>query len=461
MARLNYIAAAALGVALVPGLAQADAEQLEQDLRALAGKGGEINIGDVSDALLGGSSTAKDISITQADGTVITILSYKVDGDYENPDEVIAKGIRISDSDLDIAADSLTLEAPGSAVPDFSNLSATYNAENPLPGLSAEALVLEQKEPTLLDDDESSELRGAHIEIASVSASNISKDAIGEFSLSDLSGNAEQFAELGAATFSLPSLTFSGLVGMEDDAPQFDDLQLSDLDISADKLVMTLAGMAMDSNMEDGEYRSSLDTLTLDLAKMIELAPVDERTNLRMVSNVLTGGTGELTLDSVLDGTWQQDGDNGDLASRFELSAADAFKFNFDADLPVAIPEGVEASEYFAGLEDWTELDTLGGDVVLNLEDLGVFGRIVPVAAATQQISEDEFLAQMRTQAEGFGTLMGPQLGELLSGLVQLMAGEASNLAVNLTLPPSAEAEALSQDPLGLPDAMKMQVTVK
>lgn len=461
MARLKFVAAAALGAVLVPGLAQADAEQLEQDLRTLAGEGGEIAIGDVSDSMFGGSVTAKDISITQADGDVITILSYKVDGDYDNPSEVVAEGIRISDSDLDIAAKSLTLEKPGSAVLDFSNLSATYNAENPLPGLSVKELVLDQTEPTLLDTEDSSELRGAHIEVASLTASDISSDAIGEFSLSELVGSAEQFAELGAATFSLPTLSFSGLVGMQEDAPQFDDFSLSDLDISSDKLVLTLAGMTLDSNMEDGDYNSSLETLTIDLAKMIELAPVDERTNLRMLSNVLTAGSGQVTLDSVLNGTWQQDGDTGDLGTSFELNATDAFKFNFDADLPVAIPEGVEASEYFASLDDWTELDTLGGDVTLNLEELGVFGRIAPVVAAAQQVTEQEFIDQMRTQAEGFGTLMGPKLGEVLTGLVQLMAGEASNLAVTLDLPPSSEAEKLSQDPLGLPQAMQMQVEVQ
>ena len=98
----------------------------------------------------------------------------------------------------------------------------------------------------------------------------------------------------------------------------------------------------------------------------------------------------------------------------------------------------------------------------LDIGDLGVFGRIAPVIAATQGVSEDALLEQFRTQAEGFGIMMGPQIGAVLSGIVKMMAGEASSMQITTELPPSQHIQKLAkEDPMGLPDALSMQVTVE
>ncbi|MGQ7245844.1 hypothetical protein ACUN9Y_00705 [Halomonas sp. V046] len=451
-------AMAALGLSLLPGLAHADAEQLEADLRgALAGEG-ELTIGDVSDALLGGSTTAEELSFSGTAGEKMTVARYIVEGDYDDPDEVILEGVSMIEEGTNVKVERLVFDSPGQAVLDLGDLS--YSVENPLEGLSLEGLVLDQV-AGMANSDLPFGVEGGRIELQSLSATDLSDEAIGSLTLSGLTGSGDNLGDLGAGTFSLPSLSLSGLTGMDTDSPTMDALEFSDLDIATEKLVATLGHLVADGNMEDGEYSGSMEALNLDLAKMIELAPAEERTNLRLVSNVLTGGSGQLSLDADMDGTWEADGANGQMGSRFSMTAADAFRFAFDSDVPVQLPKGQDPAEYFAGIDDWTELNTLGGELSTTLSDLGVFARIAPVVAATQGMSEGEFLEQARTQAEGFGIMMGPKIGEVLSGIVSMMAGEASEMSVHVNLPPSAEFQKLAQDPLGLPEALSMQVDVE
>ncbi|QEM80842.1 hypothetical protein [Halomonas binhaiensis] len=458
MSRLNFVAAAALGVALIPGLAQADAEQLEQDLRTKLSSQGELKVAKVSDSFLGGTTTAEQVRLVDEEGGTTTIGKYIVKGDYEDPDEVILEGINMVQDQATLTMERMTFTSPGQAVLDLEDL--PYTAENPLKGVSLKGLVLDQSEGEV-DLDLPFGVAGGRIELDELSASDLSEQAIGSLTLSGLSATSDDFGDIGAGTIVLPSLTFSGLTGIETDKPTVDSFELKDLDIATDKLVMTLGHLVSEGDLADGKFSGNMEALSLNLAKMIELAPADERTNLRMLSNVLTGGSGQLDLDAKMDGSWRAQGANGQLDSQFEMTATDALRFGLDAGIPLTLPKGAEPAEYFANLEDWTELDTQGGDMTLTLSNLGAFERIAPVAATLMGVSENEWLEQIRTQAKGMSTMMGPEIGAVLSGLVQMMDGKAKDMTVSLALPPSAEASKLAQDPLGLPAVMQMQVNVK
>ncbi|MBY5968443.1 MULTISPECIES: hypothetical protein [Halomonas] len=449
----------ALLLALGSGMAQADAERLEADLKTMLGGEGTLEIGDVSDELFGSTTSAEDLVLTGPDGERLSVARYLVEGDYESPDEVVLEEVELIDRGASMTLTRLSFEEPGQAVLDLREL--PWGQDNPLAGLRLEGLVMDQSEGSVGADLPWGEFPG-QINIDSLEATELSQDAIGSLVLSGLTGAFQGDEDLGTGTFALPSLSLTGLKGMEGDSPTVDVLELSDFSLDSDRVVASLASLVADGDMTDGAYSGRMEGLALDLAKMIELAPADERTQLRMVANVLTGGTGQLTLDADMDGTWEAQGSNGQVASRFTMTARDALRIGFDSDLPVNLPKGQDPATYFAGLNDWTELDLQGGDVSLDIGDLGVFGRIAPVIAATQGVSEDALLEQFRTQAEGFGIMMGPQIGAVLSGIVKMMAGEASSMQITTELPPSQHIQKLAkEDPMGLPDALSMQVTVE
>lgn len=54
--------------------------------------------------------------------------------------------------------------------------------------------------------------------------------------------------------------------------------------------------------------------------------------------------------------------------------------------------------------------------------------------------------------------MLGPEIEALFTGLVAMMAGEASELDIALRLPAESELEALSADPLALPERLEMRV---
>ncbi|MFC4975300.1 hypothetical protein ACFPTY_12580 [Halomonas beimenensis] len=90
------IAALAAMLALSTGPALADAERLEADLRArFAGTPGEFTLGEVSDSLLGGRTTAEDLSFVEPGGERVSVARYVVEGDYDAPDAVILEGLNV------------------------------------------------------------------------------------------------------------------------------------------------------------------------------------------------------------------------------------------------------------------------------------------------------------------------------------------------------------------------------
>ncbi|MFC4975299.1 hypothetical protein ACFPTY_12575 [Halomonas beimenensis] len=300
------------------------------------------------------------------------------------------------------------------------------------------------------------------VTVEHLQAVDLSRRAVGRLEMSGIAGESEG-GDIGAGRFSLAALRIEGLRqrdGEEEDAT-LDRLEMNDLSIEADRLVAELASLSVDGDMTDGEGGVRLESLELDLARMIEMAPPAERTQLRMASNVLTGGSGRLTLDAVFDGNWEALGAKALLAGESRISAGDAFRWDLDVELPVRLPDGVEPSTYLARMDDLEGVTLLGGEIETTLTDLGLFGRMPAVMAASRGIGEAQFLEQARTQAKGFGTMLGPEFGAVLDGLVDMMEGQASELMVHLTLPAESGVDSLAADPLALPSKLSMRVETR
>ncbi|MDW7748012.1 hypothetical protein [Halomonas sp.] len=452
------LAALTLSVSL-PALAEpGPAERLEADLRALFASEGRLEIGEVSEAMIRDRVTARELHFVGPEGQQLWLDRYVVSGDYDSPDEVRLEGIRLETPGRErtqLSAKTLVLDAPSRAVLPLHE--ERWPEDLRIAGLEVEALAAEFAGQDL--GEGFGEGRG-RFSVERLQATGLSREAIESLELSGLEGEAEGDGELGGGTFSLAFARVEGLRGLqgEEEERELDRLELRDLAIDSDRLVATLAGFEVDGDLQDGEGGMRLEALELDLARMIALAPEEERTRLRMASNVLTGGSGTLRLDAVSTGRWESEGDATRLLGELDVTAEEAFGWVLDADLPVRLPEGVAPAAFLTEMESLEGVTLLGGRVDATLSDLGLFGRLPVIMAASQGISEAVFLEQARTQAQGFGMMLGPEVEAILTGLVAMMAGEARELSLQLTLPADSELEALSADPLALPERLEMRV---
>jgi hypothetical protein len=222
--------------------------------------------------------------------------------------------------------------------------------------------------------------------------------------------------------------------------------------------VATLASLRLDGDLEDGAGGLWVEALELDLARLIDLAPAEERTQLRMVSNLLTDGSGRLRLDADVDAEWEERNGHTRLASEGHIDLVDALRLAHSVELPVLLPEGVAAAELFTDEALLETVTLLGGELRLTLGDRGLFPRLLTLGAAMEGVSESQYLEQARTQAMGFGMMLGPQVQAVLTGLVAMMEGSAQELEVVVTLPAESRLDRLADDPLGLPDRLGMSV---
>ncbi|MBF7052973.1 hypothetical protein IOC61_06515 [Halomonas sp. KAO] len=243
----------------------------------------------------------------------------------------------------------------------------------------------------------------------------------------------------------------------------FEVMSLAELSLDhPEGALASLIGLELDGDFEDGEGGLSLEALEVDLSRLIALSPEEERTQMRMVSNVLTEGSGLLRLDGGFDAQWEPSGEQeGRLVSSGELALRDALSLALDLESLLALPEGVDVAELMADGSLLEEASLGGGHLVLSLAEQGLFGRLMTLGATMEGVSEAEYLEKARTQAEGFGMMFGPQVSDLLHGLVDLMAGSAEELVVTLDLPAEERLESFAEDPLALPERFAMQVETR
>ncbi|WP_104202344.1 hypothetical protein [Billgrantia saliphila] len=447
------------------GAVLADAERLEADLRAAFGAGGNLTLGDVSSAMLRSRVTAEDVMFEAQEGERLHIDRYIVSGDYDSPDEVTLEGVRIEDSLTELTlmtAERIVLGEPSRAVFPLHEGLAPEDVRLGSLAIDDIAIELASELAEEMFIDTPLQTRQGRMSIDSVRGKDLTHDAIGVFEMTGVAGSTEDVDGLGSGSFTLESMRFEGLRGIDVEGEErLDTLLLRNLVVDSREFAGSVAQLDLDGAFEDGKGGLRLESLELDLARMIELAPAEERTQLRMASNVLTGGTGELRMDAALLGSWQDTGEHSVLTSDSRIDIQDALRLAFDANLPVLLPEGVTPAEVFADA-DWLERATLlGGDMHLMLSDQGLFPRLVTLGAATQGVTEAQYIEQARTQAQGFGMMFGPEVQAVLVALVDLLEGSAEELDLRLTLPAQSKLSTYADDPLGLPGKLGVKVETR
>ncbi len=447
------------------GAVFADAERLETELRALFGGYGSIEIGDVSGAMLRSRVTAKDFVFESDEGDRILIDSYEVSGDYDSPDEVTLKGVRIEDSLTELmlmSAEKIVLGKPSRAV--FPLDDSLAPDEIHIGSLAIDGIVIDLASELAEDIFYGTPFTSSQgrMTIEQVRGQSLAHDGIGMLEVTGVAGSGEDFDEFGSGSFTLGSLRFEGLTGLDvDGEEQLESMVLRDLEVDSDRLVGSLSLLEFDGDFSDGEGGVSLEGFHMNLARMIEMAPEEERTQLRMVSNVLTDGTGELRLDAAFLGSWKEGGEHSVLVSDSRIELHDALRLMLDINLPVVLPAGMEPADVFADAGSLQAATLLGGDLRLTLSNQGLFGRLATLGAAMEGVTEAQYVEQARTQAQGFGMMFGPQVQSVLMGLVELLEGAAEELEVSIGLPSESTMATYMVDPLGLPDKLSMKVETR
>lgn len=448
---------------LVAGPSFASTERLETELTALFADG-ELSIGDVSKAMLRDRFTAEDIVYDSPEGERLKIERYIVIGNYDNPDEVRVEGIRVEDSLTELlllSMDSAVFGEPGMAV---FNDEAMQQAPLNIASLSIDNFTLD------LDSELASDMLhdlGIHqapgrLEIAEVRGKAISADALGMLEFSGVAMQGEDLGDLGSGSFIIDRVRFEDLRGMQGEQEEhLGAMLLENMAIESDVLVATLDRLRVDGDFKDGEGGVWIEALELDLNRMIALAPPSERTEMRMISNVLTDGSGKLVLDAHFEGRWDEQESHSVLGGDSRITIRDAMGLNFNYDLPVVLPKNATPMD---ALRDTRLLDAatlLGGDLALTLNDEGLLSRLVTLGATMEGISEAQLIEQARTQAKGFGMMFGPEAQSVMMGMVELLEGSASQLMLNITLPAESNLQTYAEDPLGLPGQLSLQVETR
>ncbi|WP_238984370.1 hypothetical protein [Billgrantia kenyensis] len=449
----------------VGNVAIADAERLEADLRALFAEGGSLSLGEVSSAMLRSRVSAEDIVFETLEGERLRIDRYTVSGDYDAPDEVTLEGIRIEDSLTELtlmSMENMVLGEPSRAVFPFHDDLAPEEVS--VGSLAVDDIVIELASELAEELFFGTPLQAGQgrMTIDQVRGESLSHAAIGLLEISGVAGTFDELDEFGSGSFSLASLRLEGLTGIDSEGEEkLASLVLDDLAVDASGLVGSLALLDVDGDFDDGKGGVRLEGLHVDLARMIELAPEDERTELRMASNVLTGGSGELRLDAAFLGSWQEEGEHSVLVSDSQINVHDALRLLLDINLPVMMPPGVAPGDAFADMAWLQDATLLGGDIRLNLADQGLFPRLATLGASLEGITEAQYVEQARTQAQGFGMMFGPEIQAVLVGLVDLLEGAAEELEVHVTLPSESSVTSYMNDPLGVPSQLSFKVETR
>lgn len=453
-----------MALALGPGVALADAERLEADLRALFGGQGSLEIGDVSEAWLRERVTAEALRFEGDEGERLSIDRYEVRGDYDSPDEVVMEGIQLQGPPGDpqrLAIERVVLGEPSQAVPPFGDEDALQALR--LGSLAIDGVSYEGREESLglLDGTPLAGSSGG-LTVERVRGESLSREAIGWLEIEGVAGAGQDLETFGSGAFSLGRLRIEGLAGLDEEGQEtLNLLELNDLAVEAERLVGALASLRVDGDFDDGEGGFWIDGLQLDLARLIELAPLEERTRLRMVSKTLTNGTDELRLDIASVANWDERDDRVEVNGEGHVELHDGLRLGLDMTLPLALPDGVSPAELFADETLLSSATLLGGELGLVLAERGLFGRLATLGAAMEGTSEAQYLEQARTQATGYGMLFGPQVQAILLGLVELMEGKAGELSVSIALPAASRLDAYAEDPLGLTDKLDMRVETR
>ncbi|XUO88095.1 hypothetical protein RVM26_03085 [Halomonas sp. KM072] len=447
---------------LSAGDAHASVARLEADLQAQWGRGEQlIEIGELREQEQ--RVIAEHIVIRQAQGDVVTIEAYHVQGDYDQPESVSFHGIRVIEPDVSdpvLTLTELALDRPGAAVPDFTNFTTS---DAPLHGLRLQELSL-WLDGTLAKQwtaewGNDAALTG-YLTLEALVLEEMSHAALGRFELHGLNAEFNDLASGFTASLALDEVIVRGLQGLDRPGQaQLERAELNGFRLTGDRWSVLLERAWASGNTYVGDV--GFQGAALDIGQLIRLAPAQERQDLQVMNNVLTGGSGQMNAAGRSVSEWDDETQPPQLTSEGFLQLSGAGDVRYQMELPVTLPAHVTVEQ---AMQDPTLFETAtlhGGSITLAYEDAGLLPRLASELAAQEGISTSQMVSHSWAQARQLEAVAGPQVAKLMVALVDIMGGHAQSLTTHIALPDPFTLEQFMMDPLGSSQRLRFTFQLK
>ena len=448
-----------LSALLLSGTVSASSEQLEADLRQrMAGENDRLTFSRIYEDEATQRYIAEEVAITHTNGDVITIERYSVEGDYERPDQVVMDGIAVREAAqsaplLSIA--TLVLPEPSRAV--FSTEDVDQAVENvAFKAITARDITLRLDggvTESVLDDMNTTYPEG-QIHISGFTVEGLSRNALQLLEIEDVSAELTDLESGITSELALANLRIEQLVGLDRPGEEsVEHAELNGFSLIGDNWQAVLERLWVNGSSYSGD--AGFEGAYFDVAELIHLVPLEDRQAFQSLSNVLTGGTGELRADGYSHSRWEEAGKENRLVSEGALTLAGAAGLEFTMNLPITLPAGTtieQATRNPALLESAT---LHGGDLVVAYSDEGMLPRLATELAAQQGVNEERVISQTLAQAQQLGQLFGPQVTKLMTAMVDIMAGYSQQLTVNVGLPNPFTLNQLIMNPMGSAEQLR------
>ena len=458
--------AAGVSLWLVAGAAQASLQQLEADLQAeLASGGASMVIGQLVEEA--NSYVAEDVAITYANGDLLSIDRYRVDGRYAQPASITLDGISMTELGFDspvLTVGELVLREPGAAVPMLEAFEAEGSIINAL-SLSDITFRLEGSLADELAAELESQALAGVLSIDSLELEDASSRAVGLIALQGVSGELNDLANGISGTLALGDMRIEALEGL--DRPGEESLKHAELhgfSLTGEQWSVLLDNAWVKGNSYVGE--AGFSGAEFDLGELIHLVPPTEREELQALNRVLTGGTGRLSAEGQSASQWQESPSNepshrNRLTSEGYLQLDGAGGLEFSMDVPISLPKGATLEQATQNPALFEAATLYGGHVSVAYRDEGMLPRMATELAAQEGISEEQAISQAWAQAQQLGPLLGPQITKLMVGMVDIMAGHAQSLTVDVELPNPFMLNQFILNPMGSSERLTFTFELK
>lgn len=467
---------------LVSPVALADEQRLEDDLARWfeSGRLHHLEVSQPSAEL----TRATDIAIAWSNGERLQVEQYDVEGDYDDPDRVVLSGVVLTAADMRVDVARIEIDDPSEAVWRLDSSEPELSAA----GIHTEDLVLTGRVsdadlgiPPDYAEPSSAASHRIEVSIDSITAGALDMAAehgsLESVSVEGLAGSSNQPRlegwRLALELFSLSDFTW----GKPRDALLIGGMDLAGL--AVDKDDVSVAGISRltsttEITAERFTSQTRLDEAFVDFNRLIALTPAEGRTVMRMVNNVMTGGSERFSMSGEGSGAIDANGASVLAHADSHINASDAFELTVNYEFPLALPKGETAEDLFTRFADygvamdprveldqlWFPVKPLGGRLGLVYHDLGMVDRLMSVAAVTTGQSRSELLEGMAMlsdtetiggagQDSRFAGLGGSRNGEneLFDSVLTLLEGDASVLHIDLEVPKSLDIRKLADNP--------------
>lgn len=446
---------------LVAGAAQASLQQLEADLRAeLAGDDARMAIGQLVEDTNG--YVAEDVAITYTNGDLLSINRYRVAGSYAQPESITLDGISITELGFDspvLTVGELVLQAPGAAVPTLEAFEAEGSTISAL-SLSDITFRLEGSLADELAAELESQALAGYLSIDSLELENASSRAVGLIALQGVSGELNDLATGISATLALGDMRIEALEGLDRPGEErLEHAELNGVSLTGEQWSVLLDNAWVKGSSYVGE--AGFSGAEFDLGGLINLAPPAEREELQAMNRVLTGGTGRLSAEGQSESQWREEGSRNRLTSEGYIQLDGAGNLAFSMDVPISLPKGANLEQASQNPALFEAATLYGGDVTVAYTDEGMLPRLATEMAAQEGISEQQAISQAWAQAQQLGPLLGPQITKLMVGLMDIMAGKAQSLTVNVALSNPFMLNQFIMNPMGSSERLTFTFELK